>query len=76
RFAQLDPSLRWIDVVGMSALAGIGFTVSLLIAGIVFDADSLIGKSATLAVLIATLVATVIGAAILLPRNRWYAKSE
>ncbi len=29
--ASLDSALRWIDVFGMSMLAGIGFTVSLLI---------------------------------------------
>src|SRR5690606_8093207 len=29
--AELSPSLRWIDIAGMALLAGIGFTVSLLI---------------------------------------------
>ncbi len=29
--ANLDAELRWVDVLGISMLAGIGFTVSLLI---------------------------------------------
>lgn len=34
--AELNPTLRWIDIVGMSQLAGIGFTVSLLISELSF----------------------------------------
>ena len=34
---KLDPSYRWIDLVGIALLAGIGFTVSLLIAELSFD---------------------------------------
>jgi hypothetical protein len=29
--ATLNPDLRWVDLLGVAALAGIGFTVSLLI---------------------------------------------
>lgn len=76
RFASLDPSLRWIDVLGMSALAGIGFTVSLLIAGIVFDPASAAGRAATFGVLIASFVAAGFASAVLLPRNRWYARQQ
>lgn len=72
RLAKLDPSLRWVDLFGMAVLAGIGFTVSLLIAGISFDPDSVLGRSATVAVLIASLVAAALASAILLPRNRFY----
>ena len=38
--ADLDESLAWIDVVGMSLLGGIGFTVSLLIGELAFGAGS------------------------------------
>ncbi|HWM40326.1 MAG TPA: Na+/H+ antiporter NhaA, partial [Streptomyces sp.] len=34
--ARLDPSLAWSDVAGISMLAGIGFTVSLLVAELSF----------------------------------------
>ena len=30
--AELDPAVRWIDLIGVALLAGIGFTVSLLVA--------------------------------------------
>jgi NhaA family Na+:H+ antiporter len=38
--ARLDASLRWIDVFGVAMLAGIGFTVSLLIGDLAYGADS------------------------------------
>ena len=34
--AELDEELSWVDVVGMAMLAGIGFTVSLLIGELAF----------------------------------------
>ena len=38
--AKLDPSLRWIDVLG-ALLGGIGFTGSLLIKELAFAGDAL-----------------------------------
>ncbi|MEP6562657.1 MAG: Na+/H+ antiporter NhaA, partial [Nakamurella sp.] len=38
--AQLDDNLRWIDVAGLAILAGIGFTVSLLIGELAYGAGS------------------------------------
>ncbi|MBB5140486.1 Na+/H+ antiporter NhaA [Thermocatellispora tengchongensis] len=38
--AHLDEGLNWIDVLGLPILAGIGFTVSLLIGELAFDAGS------------------------------------
>lgn len=69
--AELNPSLRWIDIMGMSLLAGIGFTVSLLITELSFtDADIL--SYAKAGVLIASLTATILAAAILAVRNAHY----
>lgn len=70
RFASLDPSLRWMDVLGMSMLAGIGFTVSMLIASITFSPGSERADIATFAVLVASLLAAVLAAVVLIPRNR------
>ena len=40
--ASLDDSLTWVDVIGLSMLAGVGFTVSLLIGDLAFgDGDGL-----------------------------------
>ena len=38
--ARLDGSFKWIDVLGVSLLAGIGFTVSLLVAELSFGQGS------------------------------------
>ena len=35
--AELDPSIGWRDVVGVALLAGIGFTVSLLVSDLSFS---------------------------------------
>ena len=38
--ADLDDELSWVDVIGMAMLAGIGFTVSLLIGELAFGSGS------------------------------------
>ena len=52
------------DVVGMAAIAGIGFTVSIFIGGLAFD-DPALTNEATLGVLMASAVAALFGALIL-----------
>jgi NhaA family Na+:H+ antiporter len=51
-------------ITGMAAIAGIGFTVSLFVAGLAFD-DPNLAERATLGVLVASLLAATIGATIL-----------
>jgi NhaA family Na+:H+ antiporter len=70
--ADLDPSLRWVDVFGVSLLAGIGFTVSLLIGELAYDSDP--GRQAVVkvAVLAGSLLAAVLAAVVLRMRNRHY----
>ncbi|QBR92941.1 Na+/H+ antiporter NhaA [Nocardioides euryhalodurans] len=67
--ADLDHSLEWIDVLGLASLAGIGFTVSLLITELSYPGSSLedVGK---VGVLTASLLAAAIGTAVLWPRDR------
>ncbi|AXH96348.1 Na+/H+ antiporter NhaA [Ornithinimicrobium avium] len=72
--SELDPSLRWIDVVGVSALGGIGFTVSLLVAELSFGAGTELGDHAKVGIFLASLVAALLGAAVLTARNRHYAQ--
>ena len=55
---------RSAHVVGMAAIAGIGFTVSIFVGGLAFD-DPALADQATLGVLLASVVAAVLGAAIL-----------
>jgi Na+:H+ antiporter, NhaA family len=70
--ASLDEDLRWVDVVGLAVLAGIGFTVSLLIGDLAYGPDSARGEHVKLGVLVGSLTAAVIAAVILRLRNRTY----
>ncbi|OMH23921.1 Na+/H+ antiporter NhaA [Tersicoccus phoenicis] len=68
--ANLDPAVGWPDVVGLSVLAGIGFTVSLLIAELSFGTGSPHQDHAKVAILTGSLIAAVIASIILRARNR------
>lgn len=70
--ATLDDDLEWVDVLGISVLAGIGFTVSLLIGELAYGPDSLRTEHVKIGVLVGSLLAAVLGAAILRARNRTY----
>jgi NhaA family Na+:H+ antiporter len=69
---RLDPLLRWIDLIGVGLLAGIGFTVSLLIAELSFGEDSPHGDGAKIAIMGASLAASLLASTILVGRNRHY----
>lgn len=58
--ARLAPDLHWADIAAVSVLAGIGFTVSLLITDLTFDGAEL--DRAKVAVLGASTIAAVLGA--------------
>ncbi|GII87862.1 Na(+)/H(+) antiporter NhaA [Sphaerisporangium siamense] len=70
--AELDSGLAWIDVLGLSVLAGMGFTVSLLIGELAFGADTTAGRHVTIAVLAGSLTAAVLASVILRLRGRVY----
>jgi NhaA family Na+:H+ antiporter len=74
--AQLDPNLRWVDMAGVSLLAGIGFTVSLLIGELAFGAGSPRDEHVKVGVLTASLLAASLAAVILVFRNRAYRRIE
>jgi NhaA family Na+:H+ antiporter len=71
--AELNSDLSWRDVGAVSVLAGIGFTVALLIAQLAFADDIAQIERAKAAVLIASLLAALIAAVLLFHRNRAYA---
>ena len=60
---RLPEGVSWLQLVPVAALAGIGFTVSLFIAGLAFD-DPRLRESATLAILAASVFAALLGAAL------------
>ena len=74
--AELDEDLSWVDVVGLSLLAGIGFTVSLLIGELAFGADSLRNDHAKVGVLVSSMASALLAAVLLGARNRTYRRIE
>jgi len=72
--ASLDDELSWIDVLGLALLAGVGFTVSLLIGELAFGAGSLRDDVVKVGVLVGSLLAALLAAIILRMRNRTYRK--
>jgi len=70
--AELDDDLQWVDMVGLSILAGIGFTVSLLIGELAYGLSSERDEHVKIAVLAGSFIAAIIGAGLLRARNRMY----
>jgi len=70
--ASLDASLRWIDVLGVSMLAGIGFTVSLLIGDLAYGSDPSRLAVMKVAVLTGSVLAAILAGILLRIRNRHY----
>ena len=64
RVAALPEELSWVAVVGVGALAGIGFTVSLFIANLAFNQPDL-ESQAKIGIFAASLFAAVLGTVLL-----------
>jgi len=65
RLARLPSGTTWGALASVGALAGIGFTVSILVAGLAFEDPALIDE-AKLAILAASLLAALAGSALVL----------
>ena len=74
--ARLDSDLRWVDVLGVSLLAGVGFTVSLLIGDLAFGLGSTRDGYVKVGVLAGSVVASILAAIVLGLRNRAYRRIE
>ncbi len=70
--ASLDDDLAWRDVLGVSLLAGIGFTVSLLIGELAFGHGTSAGGDVKIGVLCGSVVAALAASVVLLSRNAAY----
>jgi NhaA family Na+:H+ antiporter len=70
--ARLNPAIGWQDVLAVGVLAGIGFTVALLITELAYSTDEGLLDSAKVAVFSASVVAALIASVLLLARNRHY----
>ncbi|MFD3659947.1 Na+/H+ antiporter NhaA [Streptomyces sp. NPDC058659] len=69
--AELNPDLAWADVFGLATLAGIGFTVALLIGELAFPEPAQ-AEHIKAAVLVGSLIAAALAAVLLRRRNRIY----
>ncbi|MBT2402202.1 MULTISPECIES: Na+/H+ antiporter NhaA [unclassified Streptomyces] len=70
--AELNEDLAWPDVLAVASLAGIGFTVSLLIGELAFTDDAALTDEIKAAVLIGSLSAALVASVMLKLRNRTY----
>ncbi|WP_433555543.1 Na+/H+ antiporter NhaA [Pseudonocardia xinjiangensis] len=70
--AQLAEGLSWWDVLGLALLAGIGFTVSLLIGELAFGAGSERDEHVKIGVLMGSLISALLATVVLRVRNRHY----
>ncbi|MEW2388896.1 Na+/H+ antiporter NhaA [Streptomyces venezuelae] len=72
--AELNDDLAWPDVFAVASLAGIGFTVSLLIGELAFTEDPLLTDEIKAAVLTGSLIAALLSGILLKVRNAKYRK--
>ena len=72
--AELDEDLGWADVLGLSLLAGVGFTVALLIGDLAYGSGTERADHVKVAILVASLIAAVLASIVLRVRNRHHAR--
>ncbi|MGC4856291.1 Na+/H+ antiporter NhaA [Micromonospora sp. DT4] len=70
--AELDEDITWSDLGGIALLAGVGFTVSLLIGDLAFGAGSTADERVKAAVLTGSVISATLAAAVLARRNAAY----
>ncbi|MEU5089117.1 Na+/H+ antiporter NhaA [Streptomyces sp. NPDC021356] len=72
--ASLSDDLAWADVFALATLAGIGFTVSLLIGELAFQGDATLTDEVKAAVLTGSVIAAALATVLLKIRNAKYRK--
>ncbi|MEU9982590.1 Na+/H+ antiporter NhaA [Streptomyces sp. NPDC050856] len=70
--AELNEDLAWADLFAVASLAGIGFTVSLLIGELAFTGDAALTDEVKASVLMGSLIAAVLSGVLLKLRVRKY----
>ncbi|MEE1784038.1 Na+/H+ antiporter NhaA [Streptomyces sp. SP17BM10] len=70
--AELNPQLKWADLFAVAVLAGIGFTVALLISELAFPGDLALADLSKTAVLVGSVLCAVVATVLLKLRNRHY----
>jgi NhaA family Na+:H+ antiporter len=64
KLADLSPDIKWRQLVGIAFLGGIGFTMSIFITNLAFNDPAIINDS-KISILVASLLASVIGFSVL-----------
>lgn len=72
--ARLSASLAWRDILAVGLIAGIGFTVSLLITELAFYGREEILNAAKLAVLTGSVISALLASIALISRSRRYSR--
>ena len=72
--AAKDDDYTWLDLGGLAMVAGIGFTVSLLVAELSFGLGSPHDEHAKVGILTGSAIAALIGGSLLAVRNAHYKK--
>ncbi|HET7349346.1 MAG TPA: Na+/H+ antiporter NhaA [Marmoricola sp.] len=70
--ASLDEELSWLDVLGLSLLGGIGFTVSLLIGDLAFGSGSTADDHVKVGILAGSLLSALLASLVVKSRDRTY----
>jgi len=69
---SLPRGVTWVDLIGLALLAGMGFTVSLLISELSFGQGTLLDDIGKVGILLGSLIAGVLAVILLGARNRHY----
>ena len=69
RIGTLPAGATWRGIFGVGAVAGIGFTVSIFVAGLAFDREPLLENDAKIGILAASIIAATIGSLVLVRRQ-------
>jgi NhaA family Na+:H+ antiporter len=65
RISQMPSNISWSQLLGVGFISGIGFTISLLIAGLSYDNNVALQNAATIGIFTATIISGVVGLSIL-----------
>ena len=74
--ANLDPTVRWPDLLAVATVAGVGFTVSLLIGELSFGESSPHAEHVKAAILFGSLTAAALGGVLLTWRSRVHVRAH
>jgi len=76
KLCKMPDYANWLQILGVGMLAGIGFTMSIFVAGLSFSKHPFVLSEAKVAVLLASIVSAILGASFLLLLHRLKVKSR